>query len=127
MRTGRPELPNSYILDIDKIVDKIDSLAITEWTLRLDIDIVIPIYESLPRKTAENMIFILDNKIFSSQKSQFVQSLETDRNDKHYYIYDKFKADSYSHKKSYKQVTIEVPYVDDSAEPIFVPVYWRIN
>ena len=127
MSRGRPELPNSYILDLDEIINKIDALAITEWMSKLDIDIVIPIYESLPRKTAENMVFILDHKIFSSQRSSFIQSLETDRKDKHYYIYDKFKADSYSHKKSYKQLTIEVPYADDSAESIFIPVYWRIN
>lgn len=124
---GRPELPISYIIDLDKIIDQVDELAVTEWSSNLDIDIVIPIYESFHEKVAKNIIFLLKNKIFSSSKSSFIEPLEADRNNKHYYIYDKFKANSYSHKKSYKQLTIEVPYVDSTVDPLFVPVYWRIN
>lgn len=124
---GRPELPISYIIDLDKIIDQVDELAVTEWSSNLDIDIVIPIYESFHEKVAKNIIFLLGNKIFSSTKSSFVEALEADRKNKHYYIYDKFKADSYSHKKSYKSLYIEFPYVDGAVEPIFVPVYWRIN
>ena len=133
---GRPELPNSYVVDLNDIVKlvyyrtlgrTIDDFETMTSFLRYDIDIVIPVYESLKDDTAKNIVWCLDNKIYFSNKSRFVEYLETTIDNKKFYIYDKFKSGSYSHKNSYKQLTYDVPYVDITAEHIYLPVYWRVN
>ena len=131
MSRGRPETPPSYIINLndimDKVLRKIKETAVDFLYDRLDVDIVIPIWESIPDERAKYATFILNNGIYATNKSRFVEYLEG-RVDKHrFYIYDKFKADGYSHKNSYKQMLYEVPYVDDTAEPIYIPVYWRVN
>lgn len=129
---GRPEVPPSYVVDLNKVVDQIHSMvkanpkSNTLWD-RMDIDVVIPVYESLPEGTASRIMWITDCKIYMSIKSRFVEYLTVERGKDRFYIYDKFKANSYSHKNSYKQLTYEVPYVDDTAEPIYIPMYWRVN
>lgn len=130
---GRPEVPPSYVVDMDDMVDKIyteakASFAELPWT-RLDIDVVVPVWESLPDDTAGRTMWITpsEGKIYMSTKSRFVEYLMVERGKDRFYIYDKFKTTSYSHKNSYKQLLYEVPYVDDTAEPIFIPVYWRVN
>lgn len=133
MSRGRPETPPSYVVDMDDIVDKIyteakASIAELPWT-RLDIDVVVPVWESLPDDTAGRTMWIIpsEGKIYISNKSRFVEYLMVERGKDRFYIYDKFKSGGYSHKNSYKQLTYEVPYVDDTAEPIYIPVYWRVN
>lgn len=129
---GRPETPPSYVVDLDKVVNQIHSMVKTNpdsntlWD-RMDIDIVIPVYESLPEKTASRIIWITDCRIYTSNKSRYVECITVKKGTDRFYIYDKFKSNSYSHKNSYKQLTYEVPYVDDTAEPIYIPVYWRVN
>ena len=133
MSRGRPEIQQSYIVNMDDIVDKIyteakASVAELPWT-RLDIDVVVPVWESLPDDTAGRTMWVTpsDGKIYMSNKSRFVEYLMVERGKDRFYIYDKFKANGYSHKNSYKQMLYEVPYVDDTAEPIYIPVYWRVN
>ena len=128
---GRPEIPPSYVVNMDDIVDKIytfvkASIVEMPWT-RLDIDVVVPVWESLPDDTAGRTMWVSDNKIYMSNKSGFVEYLMVERDKDRFYIYDKFKTTSYSHKNSYKQMLYEVPYVDDTAEHIYIPVYWRVN
>ena len=133
MSKGRPETPPSYIVNMDDIVDKIHtfakaSIAELPWT-RMDVDVVVPVWESLPDDTAGRTMWITpsEGKIYMSSKSRFVEYLMVERGKDRFYIYDKFKTGSYSHKNSYKQMLYEVPYVDDTAEPIYIPVYWRVN
>ena len=131
MSKGRPETPPSYVVDMDDMVDKIyaeakASVAELPWT-RLDIDVVVPVWESLPDDTAGRTMWVSDNKIYISSKSRFVEYLMVERGKDRFYIYDKFKANGYGHKNSYKHLMYEVPYVDDTAEPIYIPVYWRVN
>ena len=128
---GRPETPPSYVVDLDKIVNMIYERGKTEmaefpWS-RLDMDVVVPVYESLPEDIAKRTMWISDNKIYVSTKSSYVDYLLVERGKDRFYIYDKFKSNGTSHKNSYKQLTYEVPYADDSAEPIYLPVYWRVN
>ena len=131
MSRGRPEIPPSWVIDLNAVVDKVYSAALNCMTEmpwgRLDIDVVIPVWESFPESTASHLVYILDHKIYMSNKSRFVEYLETSKGDNKFYIYDKFKANSYSHKKGYKQLTFEVPYADDTEESVFLPVYWRVN
>ena len=133
MSRGRPETPPSYIVDLDVIIQLVMEKILENPPAtysHYDVDIVIPVYESLKENTAKHITWLLDNKIFMSNKSRFVEYLTAKRginNRDTFYIYDKFKSDSYSHKNSYKQLTYEVPYVDDTAEPIYIPVYWRVN
>ena len=133
MSRGRPETPPSYVVDMDDMVDKIytfvkASIANQTWS-RLDIDVVVPVWESLPDETAGRTMWVTpsEGKIYMSNKSRFVEYLIVERGKDRFYIYDNFKADGYSHKNSYKQMLYEVPYVDDTAEPIYIPVYWRVN
>ena len=131
MSRGRPETPPSYVVDMDDMVDNIyteakASVAELPWT-RLDIDVVVPVWETLPDDIAGRTMWISDNKIYVSNKSRFVEYLMVERGKDRFYIYDKFKANGYSHKNSYKQMLYEVPYVDDTAGPIYIPVYWRVN
>ena len=131
MGRGRPETPPSYVVDMDDMVDKIyteakASIAELPWT-RLDIDVVVPVWETLPDDIAGRTMWVSDNKIYMSNKSRFVEYLMVERGKDRFYIYDKFKANGYSHKNSYKQMLYEVPYVDDTAGPIYIPVYWRVN
>lgn len=129
---GRPETPPSYVVDLNKVVDQIYSMVKTNpesntlWD-RMDIDVVIPVYESLPEGTASRIMWITDCGIYMSNKSRYVEYITVKKGSDMFYIYDKFKSTSYSHKNSYKQLTYEVPYVDDTAEPIYIPVYWRVN
>ena len=128
---SRPETPPSYVVDMDDMVDKIyieakASIAELSWT-RLDIDVVVPVWETLPDDIAGRSMWVSDNKIYMSNKSRFVEYLMVERGKDRFYIYDKFKANGYSHKNSYKQMLYEVPYVDDTAGPIYIPVYWRVN
>ena len=134
MKRGRPELPSSWIVNLDVIVNLVylaqtDSRANPDgvpWK-NYDTDIVIPVWESVLKDRAENLIFVLNHKIYSSINSRFVEYLETSRsNVDKFYIYDKWKAGSHSYKKGYKQLTVEVPH-HDGEESIFIPVYWRIN
>ena len=139
MSRGRPEIPPSWVVDLDHVVNLVyltetDSRANPDgvpW-MNYDTDIIIPVYESFPEETAKNLIFVLDHKIYKSVKSRFVEYLETYRSNEKpehadkFYIYDKWKAGSYSHKKGYKQITVEVPH-HDGGESVFLPVYWRIN
>lgn len=132
MSRGRPEIPPSYVVDLNDVIKKVRNEVNTESYMSfygLTIDIVIPAYESLKKDVVPNIVWILDNKMFISQKSRFVEPLKRmEKNGaEEYYIYDKFKSDSYGHKKSYKQLTYEVPYTDNSEEPLFIPVYWRVN
>lgn len=131
MSRGRPETPPSYIVDLNVIIDKVRENLVTESYMSfygLDVDIVIPVYESFSSEVASRMVWLLDNKIYFSNKSRFVEYLEHKQNEAEtFYIYDKFKSGSYSHKNSYKQLTYEVPYVDDTEEPVYIPVYWRVN
>ena len=131
MSRGRPETPPSYVVDMDDMVDKIyaeakASIAELPWT-RLDIDVVVPVWETLPDDIAGRTMCVSDNKIYISNKSRFVEYLMVERGKDRFYIYDKFKSGGYSHKNSYKQLLYEVPYVDDTAGPIYIPVYWRVN
>ena len=131
MSRGRPETPPSYVVDMDDMVDKIyaeakASIANQTWS-RLDIDVVVPVWESLPDDIAGRTMWVSDNKIYMSTKSRFVEYLMVERGKDRFYIYDKFKANGYSHKNSYKQMLYEVPYVDDTAGSIYIPVYWRVN
>lgn len=125
---GRPELPNSYVVNVDDILASTHGkVHDTTEAQKLDVDIVIPVYASFPEKTAVNIMWIIEGKLYSSTRSYFVQCLESDKDEVHYYIFDKFKSNNVSHRKSYKQETYEVPYPEEGVEPIFVPVYWRIN
>ena len=129
---GRPEIPPSYVVDLNKVVDQIHSMVKTNpesntlWD-RMDIDVVLPVYESLPEGTASRIMWITDCRIYMSTKSRYVEYITVKKGSDKFYIYDKFKSNSYSHKNSYKQLTYEVPYVDDTAESIYIPVYWRVN
>ena len=132
MGRGRPEIPPSYIVDLNDVIKKVKENVQTESYMSfygLTIDIVIPAYESLKKDLVPNIVWLLDNTMYVSQKSRFIDPLKHIEKDgaEEYYIYDKFKSDSYSHKKSYKQLTYEVPYVDKTEEPIYIPVYWRVN
>lgn len=132
MSRGRPEIKPSYIVDLNDVIKKVRENINTESYMTfygMSVDIVIPVYESQLEDIASRITWILDNKIFASNKSRFVESLKhtNESGSEDYYIYDKFKADSYSHKKSYKQLTYEVPYADETEEPIYLPVYWRVN
>lgn len=127
---ARPELPNSYVMDLNKIVDKIDSLIQDkpEFTdPKQYIDIVIPVWESLPAKVAKYAVWIYNKKIYISQKSTFVEAITAKKGNNTFYIYDKFKGGSHSYRKGYKEETIEVSYPEEGVEPIFIPVYWRVN
>lgn len=131
---GRPEMPPSYTVDLDKVIDQIYSMVKTNpesntlWN-RMDIDVVIPVWESLTNENAGRTMWVTpsEGKIYMSNKSRFVEYLMIERGKDRFYLYDKFKTTSYSHKNSYKQMLYEVPYVDDTAEPIYIPVYWRVN
>lgn len=129
---GRPETPPSYVVDLDKVIDQIYSMVKTNpesntlWD-RMDIDVVIPVYESLPEGLASRIVWIADCRIYTSNKSRYVEYITVKKGSDKFYIYDKFKSTSYSHKNSYKSLTYEVPYVEDTAEPIYLPVYWRVN
>lgn len=134
MSRGRPEIQPSWVVDLDAIVNVVymaqtDSRANPDgvpWS-NYDTDIVIPVWETFTEDIAKNLIFVMNHKIYSSIKSRFVEYLETRRsNTDKFYIYDKWKAGSHSHKKGYKQLTVEIPH-HDGEESIFVPVYWRIN
>ena len=127
---ARPFLPNSYVIDLGDIVDKID--AMVEDTPELTdpkqyIDIVIPVWEMLPDKVAKYAVFVLNKKIYISQKSSFVESIEAKKGNNTYYIYDKFKGSSHSYKKGYKETNVEVSYPEEGPAPIYIPVYWRVN
>ena len=127
---GRPELPNSYIISLNEIVRKIDSLIIDkpEFTdPKQYIDIIIPVWESMPAKVAKYAVWIYNKKIYISQKSNFVEPIEARRGNNTFYIYDKFKGSSHSYKKGYREETIEIPYPEAGVEPIYIPVYWRVN
>ena len=120
------------MVDLNDVIKKVRDEVNTESYMSfygLTIDIVIPAYESLKKDVVPNIVWILDNKMFVSQKSRFIEPLKHMENNgaEEYYIYDKFKSDSYSHKKSYKQLTYEVPYTDDGEEPLYIPVYWRVD
>ena len=127
---GRPELPNSYIIDLNSIVDTIDAKIIDKPDFtdpKQYIDIVIPVWESIPQKVAKYAAWIYNRKIYISQKSNFVEAITVKKGNNTFYIYDKFKGNSYSYKKGYKEETVEVPYPEAGVEPIYIPVYWRIN
>ena len=96
MSRGRPEIPPSWVVDLDAIVNLVymaqtDSRANPDgvpWS-NYDTDIVIPVWESFPDKISENLIFVLNHKIYRSNKSRFVEYLETSRsNTDKFYIYD---------------------------------------
>lgn len=134
MSRGRPETPKSYIVDLNSVINLVAKEMIRTGAPQgwygTDIDIVIPVYEAFNEETAKHIVWILDDKIYMSNKSRFVESIMAKRGVKGedtFYIYDKFKSDSYSHKNSYKQFMVDVPYVDDTAESIYIPVYWRVN
>ena len=132
---GRPEVPKSYVVDLNSVINltrqEMLRIGAPEGWDHNDIDIVIPVYESFKEDVAKHIVWILDHKIFSSTKSRFVEPIEARRGSKSspdiYYIYDRWKADSFSHKKSYKQFMVEVPYPEKDVEPLYVPVYWRVN
>lgn len=127
---ARPELPNSYVIDLGIVVKKIDALIEDkpEFTdPKQHIDIVIPVWESIPAKIAKYATWIYNKKIYISQKSTFIQPIEAKRGNNTYYIYDKFKGGSHSYKKGYKEESIQVSYPEADVEPIFIPIYWRIN
>lgn len=127
---ARPFAPNSYVISLNDIVNKIDSQIIDkpEFTdPKQYIDIVIPVWETLPEKVAKYAVWIYNKKIYISQRSSFVESITAKKGNNTYYIYDKFKGGSHSYKKGYKEDSIEVAYPEEGVEPIFIPVYWRIN
>ena len=128
---GRPEIPKSWVIDLDHIID----IAYVEGIYHpdgvpyasYDTDIIIPVWDVLPEDIVKNLIFLLDHKIYSSTKSRFIDFIQTTRsNSDRFYIYDKWKTNNYSHKKGYKQFTVEISH-HDGGESIFIPVYWRIN
>ena len=135
MSRGRPEIPPSYVVDLNDIIQKVHvemvKKGITIGYYGSDIEIVIPVYESIKEDTAVNIVWLLDRGMYISNKSRFIEPLKTTRGSKGeetYYIFDKFKSNGFEHKKSYKQpLMYEVPYVDDTEEPIYIPVYWRVN
>ncbi len=127
---ARPDLPNSYVISLDDIVNKIDS-QITDKPEFTDpkqyIDIVIPVWETLPEKIAKYAVWVHSKGIYISQRSNFIESITAKKGNNTYYIYDKFKGGSHSYKKGYKEDSIKVSYPEKDVEPIFIPVYWRIN
>ena len=74
---ARPFAPNSYVISLNDIVNKIDSQIIDkpEFTdPKQYIDIVIPVWETLPEKIAKYAVWIYNKKIYISQRSSFVPS-----------------------------------------------------
>ena len=127
---ARPFAPNSYVISLNDIVNRIDSQIIDkpEFTdPKQYIDIVIPVWETLPEKVAKYAVWIYNKKIYISQRSSFVESITAKKGNNTYYIYDKFKGGSHSYKKGYKKTNVEVSYPEEGPAPIFIPVYWRIN
>ena len=127
---ARPTLPNSYVVDMNEIIDKIDSHIVDkpEFTdPKQHIDVVIPVWESIPSKIAKYAVWIYNKKIYVSVKSTFVKAIEAKKGNNTFYIYDKFKGSSHSYKKGYRQEIIEVKYPEQDVGPIYIPVYWRIN
>ena len=103
---ARPFAPNSYVISLNDIVNKIDSQIIDkpEFTdPKQYIDIVIPVWETLPEKVAKYAVWIYNKKIYISQRSSFVESITAKKGNNTYYIYDKFKGGSHSYKKGYKK------------------------
>lgn len=134
MSRGRPEIPPSYVVDLNDVIQKVHAeivkKGITQGFYGTDIEIVVPVYESIKEETAINIVWLLDRGMYVSNKSRFIEPLKTKRGSKGketYYIFDKFKGDGAAHRKSYKQLTYEVPYTDDGEEPLYLPVYWRVN
>ena len=135
MSRGRPELPNSFIVDLNNVIhltqkEMLRIGAPQGWD-HTDIDIVIPVYEAFKEDTAQHIVWILDKKMFSSTKSRFVEPIEARRglpnSQDIFHIYDRWKSDSFGHKKSYKQFMVEIPYPEEGVEPLYIPVYWRVN
>ena len=134
MSRGRPEIPPSYVVDLDDVISKVRTeivkKGITMGHYGSDIEIVIPVYESFREETAVNIVWLLNHSMYISSKSRFIEPLKTTRGSKGeetYHIYDKFKSDGFAHRKSYKQLTYEVPYTDKDEESLYIPVYWRVD
>ena len=133
MNRGRPKLPISYVVDLDEVIKEVKKQiiekGIPEGYYGNDIDIVIPVYESLKEETGTNVIWLLDSVIYSSTKSRFIEPLKATRaNGKEvYHIFDKFKGDGAAHRKSYKQFVYEVSHVDETVEHLYLPIYWRVD
>lgn len=127
-KAGRPFTPLTYVVDLNHIVSGINDQIMEKWANKEHIDIVIPVWQSVPEKIAKHMAFVLDKELYFSQRSQFVKFIQTKLDENTYYIFDRFKGNSHSYRKGYKQEMIEVPYAEEGeAEPIFLPVYWRVN
>ena len=132
---SRPASPDSYVVDLNNIINlthkEMLRIGAPHGWDHTDIDIVIPVYETFKDDVAQHIVWILDHKMFSSTKSRFVEPIEARRglesSQDIFHIYDRWKADSFSHKKSYKQFMVEVPYPEEDKEPLYIPVYWRVN
>ena len=132
---ARPYLPKSYVVNVndfiktihEKVMERLNETNPDFTKPKADVDIVIPVYQSLPEKTAKHMAWICGSKIYISQKSSFVEYIKQKKDNVTYYIYDKFKGSSHSYRKGYKEETFEIPYPEAGEESIYMPVYWRIN
>lgn len=133
MSRGRPASPISYIVDLDDVIKKIKEQIIEKGVpmgyYGSDIDVVIPVYESLKEEIGANIIWLLDSAIYSSTKSRFIEPLKAVRADgkENYHIFDKFKGDGFAHRKSYKQFVYDVSHVDENIEHLYLPIYWRVD
>ena len=129
MTRGRPELPDSHIININDVIRKINSEIFMKndgVNEGLDIEIVFPVYQSQTEEIAKNCMWLLDKKIYISERnrSSYNKPLEFQAHGNTYYIFDKFKSESRSHKSSYYHT---VQNSENESGPIFMPVYWRIN
>ena len=122
---ARPQTPGSVIVNLNEIIDNfILTRKLDPMEKRYDIDIVVPIRSSMTEKRARNTVFLLDNKMYTSQRSNFVEPLTTVIGKMKFYFYDTFKNYSNSHKRSYSEGRIGVYHTDGF---LVLPYYWRID
>lgn len=128
---ARPELPNSYIIDLDKIVNEINEDVNEYKHLKNKFtnsneyaDIVIPVWSEMEKDIADYLVFVHKGKIYISKKSSMVRFIKIEKGNNHYYLYDGFKNRD---RRGYKKKKVKVRYPEEGVEPIYIPVYWRIN
>lgn len=117
---GRRPSPNSYIVDLVRIVSEV---AARMSGYKRHVDIVIPVYENnFNREIAENMIFLTPVGMLRSIRSSFIEDFTIESKATQFHITDSFKSEGPS---GYIPAWIDVPYVDDSAETLSLSFYWR--
>lgn len=113
-KRGRPELDNSYIVNLTQVLSGI-AMGIPREKRHNRVEVVIPAFAQFSNKVFNSLIFLLNKNVYMATRSRDTDPIVANVLGVPFVVYDIFKGIN----SGYKHNNVEI------GENMFLTYYWR--